>query len=52
VEILIKKHEVTDVFERSDFESPRNFMHYNTKFNYSMVKLKIDKVKLRIITEF
>ncbi|CAD8202091.1 unnamed protein product [Paramecium octaurelia] len=52
VEDTIKINSEYNIFQNYDFESPKNFMHYNPKFNINNIKMKIDKAKIRIVNSF
>ncbi|CAK63907.1 unnamed protein product (macronuclear) [Paramecium tetraurelia] len=52
IDDVIRINSEYDICQNQEFETPKNFIHYNPKFNFNNVKLKIDKSKMRILNEF
>ncbi|CAD8122561.1 unnamed protein product [Paramecium sonneborni] len=52
LEVAIIQNSDYDFCKNNEFDTPKNFIHYNSKFNFNNIKLKIDKAKLRFFNEF
>ncbi|CAD8104262.1 unnamed protein product [Paramecium primaurelia] len=52
IDDIIRINSDYNIYQNNEFESPKNFIHYNPKFNINNIKLKIDKAKIRIVNEF
>ncbi|CAD8121596.1 unnamed protein product [Paramecium sonneborni] len=52
IEITIIQNSDYDIRQNDEFDTPKNFIHYNSKFNFNNIKLKIDKDKLRFFNQF
>ncbi|CAD8096286.1 unnamed protein product [Paramecium sonneborni] len=52
IDFYIKKNLETPFITKLEFDQPKNFIHYNPKFNFENVKVNLDKNKMRIMTQF
>ncbi|CAD8095943.1 unnamed protein product [Paramecium sonneborni] len=52
LDFYIKKNMQNPFINNLEFDQPKNFIHYNPKYNFNNVKVNMDKNKMRIVTQF